>query len=352
MTSRRPDLSVVIPALNEAAHLPYLLQDLVWQKNIHFEVIVVDGGSTDATREKCHEFSANCSYDITIIDSEPGRATQLNRGAALCNADDLLFLHADSRIRNSSLLADAHRFLSHHRQKKNNPQLCGHFALKFLSSPGKLDDYYFYESKTHLNKPDCINGDQGFWINRDYFYQLGQFDDSLLYMEDARLAQKITDDHNWITLPGNIETSARRFEIEGFTKRQILNSFLCNFNAIGEKDYFKMAGDIYQQQDRTARLKLRPFLTATHRYMYKNGIRSALWRWYLTGSYIARNAWQLAFALDCLRNKKQGLTPNGNEASTLEFYDKHIARVTEWPVIRLLTGIITVIWFYSLFLLR
>ena len=352
MTSRQPDLSVVIPALNEAAHLPYLLQDLCWQKNIHFEVIVIDGGSTDSTMEQCQQFSATSPYHFEITVSQPGRAIQLNKGASLSHAVDILFLHADSRIRKGSLLADAQKYLSRRRQQQSNQQLCGHFPLKFSSSPGNGKAYYFYESKTHLNKPDCINGDQGFWISKDYFNHLGKFDESLPYMEDARLARKISADNNWITLPGEIETSARRFESEGFSNRQILNSFLCNFNAMNEPDYFQIAGDIYKQQDKTAQLQLRPFLRATHRYMYSNGIRTALRRWYQTGTYIASNAWQLAFALDCFKNRKLGLAPNANETNVLEFYDKHLSRIANWPVIRLLTGVVTVIWFYSLFLLR
>jgi len=352
MTIRHPDLSVVIPALNEADHLPYLLQDLSWQKNIQFEVIVVDGGSTDQTMRHCREFASNCSFDLTIAESEPGRAIQLNKGASMSVADDLLFLHADSRIRNSSLLANAHRFISRKREQNSNPCLCGHFPISFSLSPGNPKKYYFYESKTFLNKPDCINGDQGFWINKNYFNQLDRFDETLPYMEDARLAQKISADKNWITLPGKIETSGRRFETEGFINRQILNSFLCNFNAMGEAEYFEMANNVYNQQDKATQLRLRPFLKLTHRFMFHDGVKAAARRWYQTGSYIAANAWQLAFAIDCLKNKKQGLEPNAEDAVTLEFYDKHLARFTNWPLIRLITGISTIIWFYSLFVIR
>lgn len=352
MTSQYPSLSIVIPALNEAAFLPYLLQDLSWQKNIQFEVIVVDGGSTDRTLEHCRQFAQTSPYRLILEESEKGRARQLNKGASLCASNDILFLHADTRIRNGQLLNDAKELLSQKRQRDNNPNLCGHFPLIFFSKPGSTNNYYFYESKTHLNKPDCINGDQGFWISKKYFYQLGTFDESLPFMEDARLALKIIKDNNWVTLPGHIETSARRFEAEGFTRRQLLNSFLCNFNAMGEDDYFKQTDDIYKQQDQTGELRLRPFLKLTHRYMYNAGIKRAIRRWYNTGSYIANNAWQLAFAFDCRKNEKQGLQPNASEISALEFYDKHLARVTHWPLVKAITGFITLIWFYSLFVLR
>lgn len=352
MTSALPTLSVVIPTLNEAAHLPYLLQDLSWQKHIDLEIVVVDGGSSDQTLEHCREFKNSSRFQLTIIHSEPGRARQLNKGAVASCTNEILFLHADCRIRDGSLLANAQKFLSRNRQQKNKPNLCGHFPLKFFSSPGNRKNYYFYESKTHLNKADCINGDQGFWIPKNYFDALGQFDESLPYMEDARIAAKIKKDHNWITLPGHIETSARRFESEGFAKRQILNSFLCNFNAMNEPDYFEKARDIYKQQDQTSTLKLRPFLKLTHNFMYNNGLKQAIHRWYETGTYIANNTWQLAFAIDCRKNRKLGLEPNADEPAALEFYDKYLARITHWPITRVIISLVTIVWFYSLFLLR
>ncbi|WP_455201876.1 hypothetical protein, partial [Kaarinaea lacus] len=206
------------------------------------------------------------------------------------------------------------------------------------------------ERKSHLNRPDCINGDQGFWIAKEYFGQLGGYDESLPYMEDARLASKIFQTGHWITLPGEVETSTRRFEAEGFAKRQILNSFLCNFNAMGVNEFFQSAQEVYKSQNETRKLQLRPFLKLAHRQMNGQGLRIAIKRWYLTGAYIADNAWQLAFALDCRRNRKRGLPPGANDASLLAFYDHYISRATRWTVIRALTGIFTIIWFYSLFL--
>lgn len=352
MTSGHPTLSIVIPTLNEAAHLPYLLQDLGWQKNIQFEIIVVDGGSTDETLSIARAIAKDYPYPLNIIESNTGRASQLNKGAGSCHAEDILFLHADSRVRDASLLFNAQVVLNRRREKTGNKDISGHFPLRFLSSPGCNNNYYYYESKTYLNKPDCINGDQGFWISKPYLDRLGGFDESLPYMEDAKLARKILADNNWLTLPGELETSARRFEVEGFTNRQILNSFLCNFNAIGEENYFNLAKDIYKQQDHTGQLKLKPFLALTHRYMNSGGIKSALNRWYKTGSYISSNAWQLPFALDCRKNKKQGRLPGNEEMPYLEFYDKHLAGIADWPAIKFITSILTVAWFYSLFLIR
>ncbi|WP_455221468.1 TIGR04283 family arsenosugar biosynthesis glycosyltransferase [Kaarinaea lacus] len=344
-------LSVIIPALNEAENLPRLLHDLSAQDAIQFETIVVDGGSTDDTRTLCENFTARQSIGLQVRSSPSGRGIQMNHGSKIASADDYLFLHADTRIQDPLLLFNAQQTINDARQQSSHNHIAGHFPLRFISQ-GSDHKYYFYECKTYLNRPDTINGDQGFWIAREYFESLGGFDGSLPYMEDARLALKIFATGQWITLPGKIETSARRFETEGFTKRQILNSFLCNFNHMGVNEFFASAIDAYRKQDKATKLQLRPFLKLAHQQICVNGFRIALRRWYQTGAYVASNAWQLAFALDCKRAKNQGLAPGTLQPRSLEFYDRHIARVTNWPIIKFITALFTIIWFYSLFLIR
>lgn len=349
MPHHTPSFSIVIPALNEANTLPLLLHDLAKQESIGFETIIVDGGSKDNTPGICENFPGKTTINLKIISTSSGRAHQMNQGVKVCTTDDYLFLHADTRIKDTQLFRKAHQHINNARNQSRDLKIAGHFPLRFLSEQGD-DKYYFYESKTHLNRPDCINGDQGFWIAKEYFGQLGGYDESLPYMEDARLALRIFETGQWVTLPGEIETSARRFEVEGFTTRQILNSFLCNFNAMGLNEFFQSALDVYNSQNETEKLNLRPFLRLAQKQMNGEGLNIAIKRWYLTGAYIADNAWQLAFALDCKRNRKRGLPPGGNDAARLEFYDHYISRASKWPVIKLLTGILTIIWFYSLFL--
>ena len=349
MTSQAPSLSIVIPALDEAETLPLLLQDLAKQENIYIETIVVDGGSKDNTRDICDNSPYKQTINLKILSTRQGRAHQMNEGVKICATTDYLFLHADTRIKNSRLLSNAQRFIINTREQGRALNVAGHFPIKFDSKQA-TEKYYFYESKTHLNRPDCINGDQGFWISKAYFEQLGGYDESLPYMEDARLALKIFETGHWVTLPGEIETSARRFELEGFSQRQILNSFLCNFNAMGVSQFFQSALDAYKSQNETEKLKLKPFLKLAHQQMNGDGFTTAIKRWYLTGAYIVKNSWQLAFLLDCKRNRKQGYPPGSQNTRRLDFFDQHIAPATEWPIIKALTAILTIFWFYSLFL--
>ena len=87
-----PNLSIIIPTLNEASQLPLLLADLRYWPST-FQIIVVDGGSSDSTTtlaklagaEVLHLPRANRGYQLSI-------------GASKAKGDWLLFLHADSRL--------------------------------------------------------------------------------------------------------------------------------------------------------------------------------------------------------------------------------------------------------------
>ncbi|MEM7124458.1 MAG: TIGR04283 family arsenosugar biosynthesis glycosyltransferase [Pseudomonadota bacterium] len=91
-------ISVIIPTLNEATRLPALLSRL-GQEPVDHEVIVVDGGSDDATP------SIALDAGVTLLQSDPGRGQQLARGAQVANGNVLLFLHADSQFPADGLVA-------------------------------------------------------------------------------------------------------------------------------------------------------------------------------------------------------------------------------------------------------
>lgn len=351
MSIQPPDLSVIIPALNEETSLPALLRNLFNQQSVRLEIIIADGGSTDNTLVVVESLKQEASYPIHVANTHPGRALQMNEGVKLANARDLLFLHADSVLYGQNLLRNALDTLYSERKKRQTDSIAAHFALKFIRTQDNNQfAYYFYEAKTHLNRVDCINGDQGFLLSKEFFYTLGKFDDSHPYMEDARLARRIFAMGCWITLNGTIGTSARRFEMEGLKQRQILNSFLCNFDAIGMREFFGAAANAYRNQDRTTTLKLKPFLFIINELLFKDGPLTAVRLWYRTGAYISSNTWQLAFNLDCKRHYKQGLAPGDGPMATLKFYDKWLGRLSCSAPINTLIAFVTIIWFYSLLL--
>ena len=83
-------VSVIIPTLNEADNISNVLRNVKRGKNV--EIIVVDGGSSDGTIEQSRE------HDVTVIESPPGLAKQLNTGAKNAKGEFILFLHSDTLL--------------------------------------------------------------------------------------------------------------------------------------------------------------------------------------------------------------------------------------------------------------
>src|ERR1022692_933162 len=89
-TEMPPVISVIVPALNEESVIGRCLASLKQQKppSAHFEVIVVDNGSTDRTREIARSFGGSLS--VTVLDRSGVRISALrNLGAAIAKGDFL-----------------------------------------------------------------------------------------------------------------------------------------------------------------------------------------------------------------------------------------------------------------------
>ena len=151
-------ISVIIPALNEAAHLPALLAALKDQNAAH-ETIVVDGGSTDATPDIAR------AHGATILRSVPGRGQQLSVGAAHARGAVLLFLHADT-VLPPGALATIERML-----EPDAALLGGNFRLLFDGQDGFstwLNGFYAW-----LRRRGLYYGYSGVFVRRSAYDRLG-----------------------------------------------------------------------------------------------------------------------------------------------------------------------------------
>ncbi len=93
----QPYFSIIIPTLNEEKRLPRLLSDLANQTNQAFEVIVVDGSSTDSTLAKAKEFSS--IMPMKILSTEVQNVSyQRNHGVTKAAAQWVIFMDADNRL--------------------------------------------------------------------------------------------------------------------------------------------------------------------------------------------------------------------------------------------------------------
>jgi len=343
----KSDLSIIIPTLNEEENLPRLLADLMRQQRIAFEVIVVDGGSVDATCQKAESLFATGQLSGFCLRAPCGRGRQLNAGAAAARSDWLLFIHADSRLDDDDLLRNALEYICD-KQRDNAAIACaGHFPLRFDLPDDKLGlGLYFHEAKTVLGRPGCIHGDQGMLISRTFLQVVGPFREDLPIMEDTDLAERVRTLGTWLLLPGHIVTSARRFRVEGLKARQTLNALMMNFLAIGWLDFFLRTPAIYRQQSRARPLQLRPFFLLI-RELLRDMPRDRRWSiWRATGRYVRGQAWQIGLLLDCRKYDRTSGRPVYRPGFWLNFFDRWIDPFSNHCVGRGLTTLMVWLWFH------
>ena len=282
----RPELSIIVPTLNEANTLPLLCADLAGQEGVDAEIIVADGGSTDATVEVANRLFSK-SLSATCLVGPAGRGRQLNAGAAVARGDWLLFLHADCRLPDRNQLCRALQFMRDHQERTGHETAAGRFALRFEGDQtGDSFGLFYYETKARMGRAGCIHGDQGMLLCKSFFARVGPFREDLPVMEDTTLAEQVRRHGEWLLLPGEIVTSARRFETEGWRARQTLNALMMNFLAIGWMDFFTRAPAVYAQQDRTVPLKLAPFYQLIDELLSGMPPRQRHALWMATGAYV------------------------------------------------------------------
>jgi len=331
------NLSVIIPTLNEQDCLPVLLADLNAQKRMNLEIIIADGGSTDGTLNRCRAFNP------IIVKAPRGRARQLNAGFKKSSGDNLLFLHADTRIKNPDLLSAALNHWGTALANANSETIAGHFPLKFMrTNRNNSMSFRYTEGKTHFNRINTTNGDQGFLLKRSFFEDLGRFDESQYFLEDQKLAEKIRTRGTWITLPGRLYTSSRRFEVEGYHRRYILMSMLMALYSTEYMEYFNRTKDIYVSQSETGHLLLKPYFGAAIKmFVYDLGWSGSIRAWFYVGRYIRQNSWQMFYFFDVLFRT----SIKNKDYPFLKFHDRYFWPVTNNAVCGGINTLISFFWF-------
>jgi glycosyltransferase involved in cell wall biosynthesis len=112
-----PTFSIIVPTFNAGAHLPACLDSIVRQTCGDFEVVLVDGGSTDETLEVANSFASELGARL-VIHSGPdqGAYDAMNRGIGMAKGAWLLFLGADDTLYEADTLARVAAFIGEHEQ--------------------------------------------------------------------------------------------------------------------------------------------------------------------------------------------------------------------------------------------
>ena len=350
-SAHNPELSIIVPVLNEAAELPALFDTLASQQSVCFELTLCDGGSVDGTQHLASELANNVPFRVNIIQAARGRGQQMNEGAAIAKGELLLFLHADSRFPEPAALYSAITAYREQIAVSGPHPVAARFELCFRrTDPSPSPAYFFYEAKSRLDRSDCIRGDQGYLLSSTFFAQLCGFDTSLPFYEDVVLAEQITQQGNWLLLPARISTSARRFELEGLARRQVVNAIIVNSFAVGWKDFIELLPDFYQCHADTGRLRLLPLLEGIRTRLASQNRRWLLTFWQNTGRHVASNIWQLFFWLDVRRSFRADRDQGAVEPRWLRFYQQHLEKLAHTHLAGTVTAAAVWIWFQIMLL--
>lgn len=175
-TTELPQLSIVVPVLNEASGLDTFLQHL----RADFpsaEVLLVDGGSQDNT------VGIALRAGATLLMSAPGRSTQMNLGGAAARGTWILFLHADTRL--SFDERDLHRILLAPEDARD----WGFFSVRLTGQSRLLP--VVSRMMNRRSRLTCVaTGDQGLFLRSAVFRDLGGFA-AIPLMEDVEICKRL-----------------------------------------------------------------------------------------------------------------------------------------------------------------
>ncbi|WP_373059602.1 TIGR04283 family arsenosugar biosynthesis glycosyltransferase [Zunongwangia sp. H14] len=209
-------ISIIIPVLNEAAHLKKVLEHCFALQG-DFEIIVVDGGSKDKTMQIAAAFG-----QVKRATSAKGRSHQMNAGAAMAKGEILLFLHADTFLPENSLLKIA-------LVMQNKSLAGGSFFLKFDHPHWILS---FYTGLSKINSSFFTYGDHAIFVRASVFRKIKGYK-PLSFMEDIEIQFRLKKEGKFIKLPIGVITSARRFVEAGPVKQFFIDVILVGLYHIG-----------------------------------------------------------------------------------------------------------------------
>lgn len=208
-------ISVIIPVYNEEKALPHTLRELLRQPG-DFEVIAVDGGSTDRTCEIVQEFILSTQHTtlrpLRSLTASKGRASQMNAGAKNATGEWLLFLHADTVLPAGSIQRLC-------EMEADQTIQAGGFMHQFSGDDWRLKLISFLDNFRCI-RSRIIYGDQALFVRRELFERLGGFPDRPI-LEDVAFCERLIAVTTPLLLSPPVVTDARKF-----LKMGIWRSFL------------------------------------------------------------------------------------------------------------------------------
>lgn len=338
-----PDLSIIIPLLNEEQTLPHLFDSLEAQTGLCCEVIFCDGGSEDKSLSLLENYVRSSCHQVTVLSGDHGRGRQMNQGAGVANSERLLFLHADSFWQQTTLLQDALNCFDELESESPSTSIAAHFTLQFSGSGCHTRFYRYLSEKSQLNRSGTIYGDQGMLLSKKLWHEIGGFSDDIVILEDVLFVEQLAQLGRWVLLPQVIFTSNRRYQHEGRLQRVIRNGLMLIVSGAGFGHLLSSSAALsggYHAGDRGSTLS--SFAALLHRMsLTRYGCF-----WYGCGREIAHHFWLVIYAtswaiplLDC-----------GQRRAILSFHDRRVASLLTYSIIYTFFAVLSWFLFYLFYL--
>jgi rSAM/selenodomain-associated transferase 2 len=201
-------ISIITPVLNEEDMIAPFLDHLTGLEG-SFELIVVDGGSSDTTCAVVRDYAGRFPAPLHLLSTEAGRSFQMNAGAEAAQGEILLFLHVDCRIPPDSLEVIS--------RTCSEPGACGGAFTHSFGEPGLFHAVIGILVNSCTKYTRTFFGDSGIFVQRDIFFKAGGFA-IIPWCEDLEFCRSVRKLGKMKQIDRVIRSSPRRFRRIGRVK--------------------------------------------------------------------------------------------------------------------------------------
>ncbi len=200
---QNPEISVIVPAINEERYITKVLDALDMQSFKDFETIVVDGGSSDRTAEIA------AKHARVVVQKKRGMSLARNTGASVAIGRVLLFLDADTVPSRDLLRAYENTFADSSVVAATGPLEPLEKTSRFVRFAYALEAVYLTRLSFMLGRP-AISA-CNFAVRKDAFDRVHGFDEKLLTYEGHDLSGRLRAHGRFVYVGGaRVKTSVRR----------------------------------------------------------------------------------------------------------------------------------------------